>query len=63
MIIIEEHLNSFCEIVKQGYIYYKEMIEEFPRDYRIKEQINCILRKLTAGFAEQNGRVAEPAAA
>ena len=35
MIIIEEHLNSFCEIVKQGYIYYKEMIEEFPRDYRI----------------------------
>ena len=29
MIIIEEHLNSFCEIVKQGYIYYKEMIEEF----------------------------------
>ena len=40
MIIIEEHLNSFCEIVKQGYVYYREMIEEFPRDYRIKEQIN-----------------------
>lgn len=40
MIIIDEHLNSFCEIVKQGYIYYREMIEEFPRDYRIKEQIN-----------------------
>lgn len=40
MIIVSEFFNPFCEIVNQGVDYYKAMLELFPRDIRIREQIH-----------------------
>ena len=63
--VIESGMRTFIDSAFDDDLFVKmSPDEQIDASYCRKAFGNkCILRKLTAGFAEQNGRDAEPAAA